>query len=209
MSDKITVRVLCEWTLRHVLLMEGYRKDSCGDYRTKEGGFFDRYMFGFCGKEIEVEKLTGVLSDYIFNGHGWDKSWFVPYTLHGKTTDVKKYNFENLKDISSQDLPADVGSIVNENFWELTQPCTPPVKFKKIELTPIDFTGTTRPVGDIFPCNGVTLEVMDEVIEFKCDACYYYVDQKTTCLSDDRKLIGECSKHKRSTGKGCIYVEVT
>ena len=203
MSKTITVTVLPEKQLRHVLERDGYVRDEDGDY-MKVGEYFDyeAEMFEFCGKEIEVKEVEvkAIEKGYVMNTYdAWwfIKSWLVPHTLNGKTTDVKECNFENLKDISSQDLPADIGNIVNENFWELTQPYTPPVKFKKTELTPVDFTGTTRPVGDIFPCNGVMLEVCDEV-----DGCGGCVWNNISCRTSIR---GECHKHKRSTGRGCIF----
>ena len=178
MSDTITVRVLCEWTLRHVLLKNGYRKDKRGNYIHAEKQFCHSDIFIFCGQEIEVEKSGMLDTGYQLGSNFFLKSWFVPYTLHGKTTDVKKkkLNYEKAEFVDTVDHGEE------------------------------DWTGETREVGSTFPCGGVMLEVCDDIIEFKCDACYYYVAQKTTCLSDDRKLIGECSKHKRSTGKGCIYV---
>ena len=163
MSDKITVTVLPEKQLRHVLRMSGYRKNSNGNYIHTEKQYCHSDIFTFCGQEIAVTK-SGMLDDgYQLGSNFFLKSWFVPYTLHGKTTDVKEPEIE-------------------------------------------DWTGKTREVGDIFPCNGVMLEVVDEVDA--CNYCHYFRTGIATCTDEDIKTRGECYKHKRSTGKGCIYVKL-
>ena len=94
MSDKITVTVLPEKQLRHVLKREGYKLDGDGDY-SKSGDplfYFDNDMFKFCGTEIGVEFDGDGYTTKCADGWCFLKSWFVPYTLHGKTTDTEVKN---------------------------------------------------------------------------------------------------------------------
>jgi len=200
MSDKITARVLPEKQLRHVLERDGYKFDEDGYYDKVDFCDFASDMFKFCGKEIEAENLDGEYR--VYDGKKqWRflKSWFVPHTLHGKTIDVKR----------EPDMREDM-KFYKEEVEKLGLPTMRDrVEAKALSDTlnsepkTIDFTGTTRPVGDIFPCGGVMLEVVDEVSD--CIGCVLMGD--ASC--DSRTVTGECHDTRRSTGKGCIFKEVT